>query len=142
MQPARGDKATVLAVDFAGGADLEPVPTPITFWDRIAGQTGNYLIATAILVSTILFISIGLRPSLRLILDARKPALPAPEKAAEATLVEAQANALPPASQIAQPTITAPPGPKKPSPLKQAEQVIQDNEEQAAEILKLWINEG
>jgi flagellar M-ring protein FliF len=142
LQPARGDKATVLAVDFAGGGDLEPVPTPITFWDRIAGQTGNYLIATAILVSTILFISIGLRPSLRLILDARKPALQAPEKAAEAKLVETQANALPPAGQIAQPTITAPPGPKKPSPLKQAEQVIQDNEEQAAEILKLWINEG
>ena len=143
LQPARGDKATVVAVDFAGAADLEPIPTPLTFWDRIAGQTGNYLIATAILVSTILFISIGLRPSLRLILDARKPALPAPEAAAaEAALVEAQANALPPASQIAQPTITAPPGPKRPSPLKQVEQAIEENEEQAAEILKLWINEG
>ncbi len=118
------------------------VLTPITFWDQDCRQTGNYLIATAILVSTILFIPVGLRPSLRLILDARKPALPAPEKAAEATLVRVAANALPPASQIAQPTITAPPGPKKPSPLKQAEQAIQNNEEQAAEILKLWINEG
>lgn len=142
LQPSRGDKATVVAVDFAGGMDLEPVPTPLTFWDRIAGQTGNALIAAAILISTILFLSLGLRPALRLILEARKPALPAPEMAAEATLVEAQADAaLPPASQIAA-TIAASAAQKGPSPLKEVEKAIQENDEQAAEILKQWISEG
>ncbi len=84
-----------------------------------------------------------MRPALRLILDARKPALPSPEMTEEALLVEAQAEAaLPPSGQIAQPSITAPAGPHGPSPLKQVEKAIQENEEQAAEILKQWISEG
>ncbi len=140
LQPSRGDKATVVAVDFAQGADIEPVPAPLTVWDRIAAQTGNYLIATAILLSTILFISLGLRPSLRLILESKKPALAGPQLAPEAQLVSLPADGVLETSPQA--TIPAPSGPKKPSPLKLAEQAIADNEEQAAEVLKQWIREG
>jgi flagellar M-ring protein FliF len=142
LQPSRGDKATVIAVDFAPGNELEPV-APASIWDQLLAQTGNYLIAAAILISTILFISLGLRPSLRLILEGRKPpALEAPQLKAEATLAGAPGEGIPAAldSQAAQPAIAAP-GPKKPSPLQQVEQAIQDDEEQAAEILKQWIKE-
>jgi flagellar M-ring protein FliF len=144
LQPSRGDKATVVAVDFAQGAELEPLQAPLSIWDRLAGQAGNYLIATAILVSTILFISLGLRPSLRLILESKKPALEAPQLTAEGHLVSLPVEGALEAqgAQAQQATIPAPAGSKKPSPLKLAEQAIADNEEQAAEIVKQWIREG
>ncbi|MFY9874479.1 MAG: flagellar basal-body MS-ring/collar protein FliF, partial [Rhodomicrobium sp.] len=63
LQPARGDKATVVAVDFAGGAELDPAATPPTLLDRIVGQTGDTLIAAAIVLSTIIFVSLGMRPA-------------------------------------------------------------------------------
>ncbi len=144
LQPSRGDKATVVAVDFAQGAELEPLQAPLSIWDRLAGQAGNYLIATAILVSTILFISLGLRPSLQLILESKKPALEAPQLTAEGHLVSLPVEGALEAqgAQAQQATIPAPAGSKKPSPLKLAEQAIADNEEQAAEIVKQWIREG
>ena len=147
LQPSRGDKATVVAVDFAPGADLEPIPTPMTIWDRLATQTGNYLIATAILLSTILFISLGLRPSLRMILESKKPALEGPA----ALTADGQLISLPAEGALeaqgepaAQATIPAPAGAgaKKLSPMELVEKAIADNEEQAAEILKQWIREG
>jgi flagellar M-ring protein FliF len=143
LQPSRGDKATVVAVDFAGGADFEPVAAPPSFWDLIAGQSGNTLIATAIVLSTIIFVSFGLRPSLRLILDSRKPALEALERAMEPRLVEglAEAALTADAAQLAQPTLAGPPPPKRPSALQEAEKAINENEEMAAEVLKQWIRE-
>ena len=144
LQPSRGDKATVVAVDFAPGADLEPLPAPLTIWDRVAGQSGSYIIATAILLSTILFISLGLRPSLRLILEGKKPALELPQLTAEGQLVSLPAEGGIEAAgiQTAQATIPAPAGEKKLSPVKQAELAISENEEQAAEVLKQWLSEG
>ena len=139
LQPSRGDKATVVAVDFAGGNDFEPVPTSATIWDKIAGQSGNYLIATAILLSTILFISLGLRPSLRLILEGKKAGEAAAQLAAEAALIS-----LPAADgEAAQATaIATQEAAKALPPLKLVEQAISENEEQAAEILRQWIREN
>ncbi len=144
LQPQRGDKATVVAVDFAGGADLEPLPAPLTFWDQIAGQSGNTLIATAIVLSTIIFVSFGLRPSLRLILDSRKPVLEGPDGAGEPRLVQASAEPAlgADAALIDQPTLAGPATHQKHSLLKQVEKAIDENEEMAAEVLKQWIREG
>ncbi len=139
LQPSRGDKATVVAVDFAGGNDFEPVPTSATIWDKIAGQSGNYLIATAILLSTILFISLGLRPSLRLILEGKKAGEAAAQLAAEAALVSLPA-ADGEAAQAA--AIATQEAAKALPPLKLVEQAISENEEQAAEILRQWIREN
>jgi flagellar M-ring protein FliF len=142
LNPARGDKATVVAVDFAPGGDMEPVPAPLTIWDRLAGQTGNYLIATAILLSTILFISLGLRPSLRLILEGKKQALETPQLTADGQLVSLPADGAQEAGAVATAQAALPPGELHIPPLKLAEQAIAENEEQAAEILKQWLKEG
>ena len=143
LQSSRGDKATVVAVDFAAGADFEPVATSSTFWDQIAGQSGNTLIAAAIVLSTIIFVSFGLRPSLRLILENRKPALEAAERAEPQLVQAASEPALgADAAQIAHPTLAGPVAPKRPSPFKQVEKAINENEEMAAEVVKQWIREG
>ncbi len=141
LQPSRGDKATVVAVDFANGSDLEPVSAPVTIWEQILGQTGNYLIAAAIVLSTIIFISVGLRPSLRLILESKKaPALEAAQVTGEAKLVGVSAEGA--LAQGGPPPIAGPASARPPSPLRQAEKAIQLNDEQAAEILKQWLKEG
>jgi flagellar M-ring protein FliF len=144
LQPARGDKATVVAVDFAGNADIEPVSSPPTFWDQIVGQSGNMLVAASILLATIIFVSLGMRPALRLILESRKPALEAAQQTVDPLLVQASAEqALGAAdAHIAQPALAGLAGPKKPSPMKLVEKAIDENEEMAAEVLKQWIREG
>jgi flagellar M-ring protein FliF len=144
LQPSRGDKATVVAVDFAPGTDLEPVAVPMTIWDRLATQTGSYVLAAAVLLSTILFISLGLRPSLRMILDENKPALEGPAAlTADGQLVSLPAEGLEAQGELAvQATMPASAGPRKQSSMKLVEQAIAENEEQAAEVLKQWIREG
>ncbi len=144
LQPARGDKATVVAVDFAGGAELEPVATPPTFLDQIVGQTGNTLIAAAIVLSTIIFVSLGMRPAMRLILESRKPALEATQRIEEPKLVPVSGEPAleSDAGQIAQPTLAGPAAPKRPSPIKLVKKAIDENEELAAEVLRQWIREG
>ena len=144
LQPARGDKATVVAVDFAGGAELEPAGTPPTLLDRIVGQTGDTLIAAAIVLSTIIFVSLGMRPAMRLIVESRKPALEATQRTEEPKLVQVSGE---PALEsdsalIAQPTLAGPVAPKRPSSIKQVEKAIDENEELAAEVLRQWIREG
>ena len=144
LQPARGDKATVVAVDFAGGAELDPAATPPTLLDRIVGQTGDTLIAAAIVLSTIIFVSLGMRPAMRLIVESRKPALEATQRTEEPKLVQVSGE---PALEsdsalIAQPTLAGPVAPKRPSSIKQVEKAIDENEDLAAEVLRQWIREG
>ena len=144
LQPARGDKATVVAVDFAGGAELDPAATSPTLLDRIVGQTGDTLIAAAIVLSTIIFVSLGMRPAMRLIVESRKPALEATQRTEEPKLVQVSGE---PALEsdsalIAQPTLAGPVAPKRPSSIKQVEKAIDENEELAAEVLRQWIREG
>ena len=144
LQPARGDKATVVAVDFAGGAELEAAGTPPTLLDRIVGQTGDTLIAAAIVLSTIIFVSLGMRPAMRLIVESRKPALEASQRTEEPKLVQVSGEPAleSDAAQMAQPTLAGPAAPKRPSSIKQAEKAIDENEELAAEVLRQWIREG
>jgi flagellar M-ring protein FliF len=147
---ARGDKVTVAAVDFAAGNELEPVPAP-SIMEQIAGQTGSYAVGVAILLSTIIFISMGLRPALRLVLESRQPEgeLHAPQlgsearralslEAPEAGTAAAALQQLQAPSEMAA-AITAA---KKQSLVKQVEKAFSEHEEQAVEILKEWIKEG
>ena len=144
LQPARGDKATVVAVDFAGGAELDPAATSPTLLDPIVGKTGDTPIAAAIVLSTIIFVSLGMRPAMRLIVESRKPALEATQRTEEPKLVQVSGE---PALEsdsalIAQPTLAGPVAPKRPSSIKQVEKAIDENEELAAEVLRQWIREG
>ena len=134
----------MVAVDFAGGAELEQAATPPTLLDRIVGQTGDTLIAAAIILSTIIFVSLGMRPATRLILESRKPALEATQRTEEPKLVQVSGEPAleSDAAQIAQPTLAGPAALKRPSPIKQVEKAIDENEELAAEVLRQWIREG
>lgn len=140
LLPARGDKVTVAAVDFAGSGDLEPVPPP-SILEQLAGQSGSYVVAAAILLSTIVFVSLGLRPALRLLLEDKrieqslrqelateaKPALTV-EPAGPAIALQAPAGGLS--------------GATKNSLIKQVQTAINQNEKQAAEVLKEWMKES
>jgi flagellar M-ring protein FliF len=151
LVPARGDKVTVAAVDFAAGNELEPLPAP-SIPEQLAGQAGSYIMGAAILLSTIIFISLGLRPAMRLLIENKrsefelraqeltsegKPALSieAPEAAAAAAVVALQ-------------QLQAPPDPiaaasaRKQTLIKQVEKALSENEQQAVEILKEWIKEA
>ena len=144
LVPARGDKVTVAAVDFAAGHELEPLPGP-SLMDQIASQTGSYVVGVAILLSTIIFISLGLRPALRLVLETKHPPfeLAAPKLAEEGKpplSIEAAAAALP---QLQAPgeVLAAAAAARKQSLIKQVEKAFTENEQQAVEILKEWIKE-
>ena len=144
LVPARGDKVTVAAVDFAASNELEPVPPP-TIWEELAGQAGSYVVAVAILLSTIIFISLGLRPALRLIIESKHPekSLNPPQLTAEARpalTIETGEPGL--ALQKLQAPATAPPAAKKPSLIGQVETAIIENEQHAVEVLKEWMKQG
>ena len=147
--PARGDKVTVAAVDFAAGNELEPLPAASIF-EQLAGQAGSYVVGAAILLSTVIFISLGLRPALRLLIENKLPerALPAPQLGAEAK--PALTIEAPEAAAAALQKLQPPPAPaptvvanvKKQLLLKQVEKALSENEQQAVEILKEWIKEA
>jgi flagellar M-ring protein FliF len=148
LVPARGDKVTVAAVDFAAGNELEPLPAP-SVWEQVANQTGSYVVGAAILLSTILFTSLGLRPALRLVLESKRSEmeLQTPQLSTEARAAfvieapeQAAAQLQPPPDKaaIAQAAAVA----KKQSLIKQVEKAINENEQQAVEILKEWIKEA
>lgn len=143
LVPQRGDKVTVAAVDFAAGKELEPVPAP-SFWEQIASQAGSYIIAAAILVSTMIFVSVGLRPVVRMLVESQKPEHG--HEFAKLTGEAPPALTVEPAAPIAEPQQLEAPAPppvqKKTSLIKLVEKAITDDEKQAAEVLKEWIKEG
>jgi flagellar M-ring protein FliF len=137
----------VAAVDFAAGNELEPLPAPSIF-EQLAGQAGSYVVGAAILLSTVIFISLGLRPALRLLIENKLPerALPAPQLGAEAKPAltieapEAAAAALQKLQPPPAPTVVA--NVRKQLLLKQVEKALSEHEQQAVEILKEWIKEA
>jgi flagellar M-ring protein FliF len=147
--PARGDKVTVAAVDFAAGNELEPIPAP-SITEQLAGQAGSYIVGAAILLSTIIFISLGLRPAMRLLVESKQQEIglqlaQAAAEGAPALSIEGPEGAAAALQQLQPP---APPDPvavaaaKKLSLIKQVEKALVDNEQQAVEILKEWIKEA
>ncbi|MBJ7535906.1 flagellar M-ring protein FliF [Rhodomicrobium vannielii ATCC 17100] len=141
LDSLRGDKATVVALDFAGGNEFDQAPSP-TFWDHVMEGLGSYVIAAALLISTILFVAVGLRPSLRMILE-NKPR-PAPQIAADkrsTPVLETVAATVETSDDAEGPPLPTP-GAKKNSPLKSVEKAIAEDEEKAAAVLIDWIREG
>jgi len=141
LDSLRGDKATVVALDFAGGNEFEPAPAP-SFWDHVMEGLGSYVLAAAILLSTILFVVIGLRPSLRMILE-NKPK-PAPQIAADKRNTPILDTVAAPVDALAEdvPPLTTLGTSNKDTPLKSVEKAIARDEEKAAAVLIDWIREG
>ncbi|KAA2237373.1 flagellar basal-body MS-ring/collar protein FliF [Salinarimonas soli] len=138
---ARGDVLKVSAVSFLAGSSggLDPVPDA-SLKELLLRQTGTIVNSLMILVIALTVIWFGLRPALAVLLDRPKaeaaaalggaalggpageapPALAAPE----VNLVENVATRL------------------NSSTIKRLEQIVEQNEEQAAHILKQWMHAG
>ncbi|MDR3462925.1 MAG: flagellar basal-body MS-ring/collar protein FliF [Beijerinckiaceae bacterium] len=158
LNKARGDTVKVLAVEFVdGGHDLEPIPSQ-GFMDILLRQSGTAINAITVLIVSILLILFGIRPLTRVL----APAAPA-ELAASAedgiSMIEPLADftALPTSfgddeetpDTGAMMTMDTEPNliedvtnrPKR-SPQRRLEQMVEFDEQQAASILKQWVQQG
>ncbi|MBS9479324.1 flagellar basal-body MS-ring/collar protein FliF [Ancylobacter radicis] len=148
---ARGDKLKVSAVAFAAGnGELEPVP-PLSWTDVLMRQAGTLVNAATILIVAALLIWFGLRPAVRAIVTRPEEA-----EAIEAAMLAGPAGAMGelPAPESAErpPGVPGIPGVSDPvnliedltskmnrSPQKRLEQIVDFDEEQAAAILRQWL---
>ncbi|KQT09957.1 flagellar M-ring protein FliF [Methylobacterium sp. Leaf399] len=151
----RGDNVKVAAVGFVNdGQALEPV-APLSLTDVLLRQSATLINAATILLVAGLLIWFGLRPAMRAIL-----AIPAAEQEQVAALAAAAglnpdgtpAGALTGAAASGLPELAAPAAATgvagliedladklNRSPQKRLEQMIEADEEQAAQILKRWL---
>jgi flagellar M-ring protein FliF len=136
----RGDRVSVVAVDFVESGVLEPVAGP-GIGEILASQFGSILRAVTIIGVAALLIWFGLRPVTKLLLEQ-----PAPALAAAASLALPQ-----PALQV-EPVRAVPPPPEAEDgfladltrrvsnvPAQRLEKIVDLDEAQAASILKQWI---
>ncbi len=147
----RGDTIKILAVDFAeAGHDLDPVPTP-SILETLTRQSGTAINALTVLVVTILLLVFGIRPLTRVLTPAEPevaalapaPAVPALEPP---QLEMPQAIAATDAAAIngrEEPNLIADVTnrPRR-SPQRRLEQMVEFDEDQAAAILKQWVQRG
>ena len=141
----RGDRVSILAVEFAKNAQLEPVP-PISIVEHLLRNVGSVVNAVAIVVVSVLLIWFGLRPAMRAILEAK----PAESDFATEIKMETPATftsepAMPNtfAASEEEPNLIADLTSKMGrTPKKRLEQMIDFDENQAAAVLKQWLREA
>ena len=139
---ARGDKLKVSAVTFAdNGGGLEPVP-PLPWSEVLTRQAGTLVNAATILIVAVLLIWFGLRPAVRAIVarpdDAEiiETAMLAGPGAVAGELPAPEGGPTEPTSLIDDLTSKM-----NRSPQKRLEQIIEFDEEQAAAILRQWLQQ-
>jgi len=143
----RGDRVSVVAVDFLESGVLEPVAGP-GIGEIIASQFGSVLRAVTIIGVAALLIWFGLKPATRMLLENAQ--------ASQVALAGAGANLTalpqPPAQELAEVIQVAPPPAEGEDnflaelarktgnvPAQRLEKIIDLGEEQAAAILKQWM---
>ncbi len=151
LRKERGDTIKILAVDFAeAGHDLDPVPAP-SFVEMLTRQFGTAINALTVLVVTVLLLVFGIRPLLRVLAPPRPemaafemaqdmPALDPPQLEMPMAIAAPDAAALDVSEEpnlIAD--VTARP---RRSPQRRLEQMVEFDEDQAAAILKQWVQRG
>jgi flagellar M-ring protein FliF len=139
LDPARGDRVTVAAVDFIVDTErLDPVPSP-DIVDMLMRQMGSFVNAITIVAGIALLIWFGLRPAVRAILEQPQPeGFPAGQTPA----IEGQAQGAPPS--LPGPALAlqeeeeefALPRPRKTTPQQRLEAIVEANEEAVAAMLK------
>lgn len=143
----RGDKITVMAVDFLGeGQTMAPIAS-LGITEHIMRQLGSFIGAGTVLAVTLLLILMVLRPVTRELLTV--PEIPAAQAAIALGVDPALAGPDGQAAQIGGSggnadgslledlSITVNRGPQR-----RLEQIIEQDEEQAAAILKQWLRES
>jgi flagellar M-ring protein FliF len=145
--PTRGDTIKVSAVDFVEtGHDLAPVPPPA--WQEILlRQTGTAVNGGIILLVALLMLWFGVRPAVRALSGAG--ALPDPASYPGMDSLALPEPSLPmPAGMAAFPSLPSEPNliedladSSKRTPVKRLEQIVEFDEQQAVNILKLWMRQ-
>ncbi|HVY43922.1 MAG TPA: flagellar basal-body MS-ring/collar protein FliF, partial [Hyphomicrobiaceae bacterium] len=143
LDSKRGDRVTVSAVEFLQSGQLEPLAGPGII-EQLLQQTGAIVKGLSILAATALLVWFGLKPAMRALLE--------PAKSEEAGAVAAPLAVEGPApaagadkpkfvrEQEDQPNLIADLTSKMGrTPQKRLEQMIDYDEEQAAAILKQWM---
>ncbi|MGE5510123.1 MAG: flagellar basal-body MS-ring/collar protein FliF [Bacteroidota bacterium] len=143
LDSKRGDRVTVSAVEFLQSGQLEPLAGPGII-EQLLQQTGAIVKGLSILAATALLVWFGLKPAMRALLE--------PAKGEEAGAVAAPLAVEGPApaagadkpkfvrEQEDQPNLIADLTSKMGrTPQKRLEQMIDYDEEQAAAILKQWM---
>jgi flagellar M-ring protein FliF len=148
IDPQRGDRITVAALDFVHNADtLEPIPS--AGWSELLlRHTATLLNALTALGVTALLVWFGVRPAIRALSISA-------QGSGEATALQSEPMANEPPGMIPQAqtphvaSMAAEPEPSlisdltskmERSPQKRLEQLVDFDEEQAALILKQWMN--
>jgi flagellar M-ring protein FliF len=143
LDSKRGDRVTVSAVEFLQSGQLEPLAGPGII-EQLLQQTGAIVKGLSILAATALLVWFGLKPAMRALLE--------PAKGDEAGAVSAPLAVEGPATAAGadkpkfvrenedQPNLIADLTSKMGrTPQKRLEQMIDYDEEQAAAILKQWM---
>src|SRR5262249_2497823 len=137
LSSKRGDRITVSAVEFVKNTQLEPVP-PMGLAEHAMRHLSSVVFAVTFLVFTALMLWFGVRPALRMILEAA-PAKTEAERAlaAEGAAGNGGVKAL---GTERQPNLIADLTSKMGrAPQKRLEQMVDYDEEQATTILKQWV---
>jgi flagellar M-ring protein FliF len=127
----RGDKIKLTAIDFMGEDPALVAETGESMADLLARNLGSFVNAAAFIIVTLLVLLLGLKPALRAVLDVQT--LPAP--AAPPAIADMSTPRLDmPQSQL----ISAKP---RNSAQERLEDLVDQDSEKAAEILKQWLTE-
>ncbi|MGE3066989.1 MAG: flagellar basal-body MS-ring/collar protein FliF [Hyphomicrobiaceae bacterium] len=147
MEPKRGDRVTVSAVDFIQTSAMEPVAGP-GILEQIIARSGSLVKAFTILAATLLLIWFGLRPATRAILESGT-ATPAIAAGGNSNRIAMERSAQAGASHVPDgPDFGREPTPNLigdltskmgRTPQKRLEQMVDFDEAQAAAILKQWM---
>ena len=147
LNQQRGDQLKVAAVGFIdGGRPLDAAP-PLPIAELLLRQSGTLINALTILVVAALLIWFGLRPAVKAILARPEDGSDALEVAMLADGVDGAMAAIPSgdgAALEAQPNVNLIEdltSKMNRSPQRRLEQIVELNEEQAAAILRQWMQE-
>ncbi len=146
---SRGDMIKVSAVEFVDtGRDLAPVPPP-GWQELLARQSGTAINAGVILLVALLTIWFGVRPAIKAFSAPPQLALANPAGYLGADSIDLSEPTLSmPEGMAAFPTLSNEPNligdvadSAKRTPMKRLEQIVEFDEQQAVNILKLWMRQ-
>ena len=146
---SRGDMIKVSAVEFVDtGRDLAPVPPP-SWQELLVRQSGTAINGGVILLVALLSIWFGVRPAIRAFSAPPQLALPDPAGYLGADSIVLPEPGLPmPEGMAAFPALGGEPNliedvadSAKRTPVKRLEQIVEFDEQQAVNILKLWMRQ-
>lgn len=147
----RGDRVSVVAVDFLETAALEPVSGP-GIGEILAGQFGSVLRAVTIIGVAALLIWFGLRPAMKILLENGNSQLAMAGGMSMAALPQPQQVGMTSSPQLSQAEVVQVMQKPEPEqsflddlrkssniPAQRLERIVDMDEEQAAAVLKQWM---